>query len=250
MSWLGARVARWAGVLFIATAWSSGIVAQERCEEPLEPAFQEHMSALPEAVAQEDFARVLELLEWPLETYEYAVLHYARARALHRLERWQDAEHAYSQFLRHYDGCPDPDGLDATARHYRNLVTAQIQASESPPAEPVTAGGGISPAWIPTGLGLAVLTFALVHEGTSLHLESDLEDARRNRDQGLYDQVLSEWQDQHNVAVVAWSAGGALLLAGSIWLVVDALDSDVETQAEVGWSPRPSGGVMVFGGRF
>ncbi len=226
--------------------------SQQRCEEPTDDAFQTHMAELPEAVAAENFERVVEILEWPIANYDYAVLRYAQARAYQRLERLEEAEWAYTEFLRLYDGCPDPDNLEETAREYRSLVTAQIQAINNPPVTPapVVIQDGFSPAWIPIGVGVAVLTIAIINEGANLHLEGDLEEAERNHDQEQYNEVLESWHDAQDLAKVAWFTGGAIVLGGVVWLVIDELTDDPAPETQVGWAPRPGGGVALFGGRF
>jgi len=102
--------------------------AQDPCEEPRDDRYVERMMLVLDGIEAADFEAVLEHLEWTIEQFDYAVLDYSRARALHNLDRFAEAAAAYNRFLRHFESCPDPDGLADAARNYRTLAIQQ-QAS-------------------------------------------------------------------------------------------------------------------------
>jgi tetratricopeptide (TPR) repeat protein len=177
------RVASWVFGVLVAGAPVLG-AAQERCTEPTSPQYLDRMARVRAAVEAEDYAVALGELRWAAERYEYALIEYSEARALHRLGRYAEAEARYNDFLRHFEGCEDPDGMRQTAQEYRALaIREQVATLTVPPRDvgaPVLApptllpigaeeagvedGGDSWPGWVALGLEGAALVAGVSYD--------------------------------------------------------------------------------------
>lgn len=177
-------------VLFLCAA--SSAYAQDPCEEPRDDRYVERMMSVLDGIEASDFNAVLEHLDWTLEQFDYAVLEYSRARALHNLERFEEAAAAYNTFLRHFEGCRDPDGLADAARNYRtlaiqqqaSLVVVEPEPVETEPTDTALADTdlavtddvtlepdeSVNPGWYVIGLGGAFLLSGVTYDLVNLDL--------------------------------------------------------------------------------
>jgi tetratricopeptide (TPR) repeat protein len=215
-------------------------VAQPACEEPSDPAYLSRMDQLRDAVEAGDYEAVLAHLEWAIARYDYAVLDYSRARTLHNLGRLDQAEEAYNQFLRHYEGCPDPDGLVASARSYRRLAVTErareLAAAPQPEGGDERDEGGFEPGWLLVGGGSALVVAGVIFDIS----KADLIDAERaafeRGDTVEFLRLDQELRDARTVDIVLYGVGVAVIGAGVAWLLLgDGGDNaQPEVEAAVG----------------
>ena len=231
-----------ATILFVfGTSVAGSATAQPECEEPTAAAYVAEMAEMRSAVNEGRFDEVLRIAEWGVLRYPYAPLHYTRARALHHLERWSDAEAAYNDFLRAYAECPDPAGLVSTAREYR-LQAIRFREAES---------SGFDAAWIPVILGGALVAGGITHDLIRRDLLDDKEAAAARGDQEAYNEADEKIADARIVDYVLYGGGVAAVAVGVILLLVnDDEPESIDDAATVGWVPLPSGAMFTFGGRF
>lgn len=133
----------WLVVLLVGGV-ASAAYGQDRCVEPAAPEYLDRMARARAAIEAEDYAAALVELRWAAERYEYALVEYSEARALHRLGRHAEAEARYNAFLRHYEGCDDPDGIRRAAQEYRALAIRE-QAAALPEAAPTPMSPVLAP---------------------------------------------------------------------------------------------------------
>lgn len=225
-----------------------------QCEQPTDSAFFSQTAVIDQAVEAGDFEQVLAAVDGLIGEYDYAVLLFSRARALHRLERWADAEAAYTEFLRHYTSCEDPDQLAAAAREHRLTVIerqrlAVIDGLANEPVEPAPdEGQAFNPAWVPVIAGGAVLIAAVAHEITYSDIEDEQRAADRAGDTDRFFGLKDDWEAARVRAFALWGSGAALVAGGVLWLLLDD-DDPADVTPAVGWDPR-GGARVVLGGRF
>jgi len=218
-----------------------GATAQSQCEEPSDDEYVERMAEMREAVEAGDFAQVRDIADWALVDREYAPLHYSRARALHRLEDWAEAEVAYNDFLRAFEACDDPTDLRAAAREYR-LQTIRYRQAEAE---------SFNLAWIPIIVGSGLIVSGVVFDITSMDLLDKKEAAAEQGGRaGLEDyNRYSEDIDQARIVdYILYGTGAAALAVGIALFLVDG-DEDVES-TQVGWVPLSGGGAVTLSGAF
>jgi len=224
------------------------------------------MQALDEAVASESFEQVLQLVNEAIESYDYTVLYYARARALHRLGRWTEAEEGYTEFLRLYAVCDDPDQLAAAAREHRLTVIERQRLmvatgvplgandDDGQTAEPHVVDepdDTFNVAWVPVIAGGTLLVTAIVHELVFLDIEDEQLAADRAGDTARFFELEADWESAKTRAWVLWGTGTALVAGGLIWVLLSEGEaSDSTENLSLGGAPRPGGFTFTLGGSF
>ena len=184
--------------------------AQDPCEEPRDDRYVERMMLVLDGIEAADFDAVLEHLNWTIEQFDYAVLDYSRARALHNLDRFEEAAAAYNRFLRHFEDCPDPDGLADAARNYRTLAIQQQSSLVAIEPEPLdTEPTDTDPADTDSG---------------------STDTALADTDLAVTDEVTLQPDESLNPGWYVIGGGGALLLAGVVYDLInlDLLDEGTE----------------------
>ena len=130
---------------FVLVAAAQHAVAEPPCDEPTDAAYFEAMQGAHEAIASEDYETALERIEWARVRYDYAILDFSAARALHHLGRYDEAGDAYARFLSRFVTCADPNDLAHSARSYRARTIRELlgrRATEdqtTTPEEPTTS---------------------------------------------------------------------------------------------------------------
>lgn len=179
--------------------------AQDYCVEPADSAYHERMAATRAAIETEDFELALEHLSWAHEHFDFAIVEFATARAYHRLERFEDAERMYTQFLRHFEACSNESGLRETAQQYHSLALQQhlaaLEAAQPPaPEEP-------DPVWVADAQDFAGVVAAQVVSDASY--AATLIPAHSEPSEGPDGGVHPAWW--------VMGAGGALIVGGLVY---------------------------------
>ena len=214
--------------------------AQPACEEPTDAAYVSEMATMRAAVEVGDFSEVLRIADWGIQNYPYAPLHYTRARALHHLEMWAEAETAYNDFLRSFEECPDQAGLVDTAREYR-LQAIRFRDTEI---------SGFDLGWVPVIVGGALIAGGVSHDLVRADLHDDKEQAAARGDQATYNDADEKIADARIIDYILYGSGVAAVTIGVILLLVDDGDDPGDASTQVGWIPVPSGAMFTVGGRF
>ncbi len=197
---------RYSPIVLVVLLTPSLVSAQEYCVEPADAAYGERMAATRAAIEAGDFELALEHLSWAREHFDFAVIEFATARAYHRLERFEEAEQMYTQFMRHFEGCSNESGLRETAQQYHALALQQYLtalAEASPPSQ------GPDPATVAQAEDFGGATALQVTTQAS-RTASTLTDSVEPVDEGIHP---------------AWwivSAGGALVLGGLVYDLANA----------------------------
>lgn len=212
--------------------------AQSQCEEPTDDEYVGRMAEMREAIESNDFVRVRNIANWALTEHDYAPLHYSRARALHRLEDWAEAEAAYNDFLRAFEVCADPTGLREAAREYR-LQTIRYRQAEAE---------SFNLAWIPIILGSGLVVSGVVFDITSMDLLDEKEEAAARGDRDAYDDYSEDIDQARIVDYLLYGAGAAALIVGTTLFLIGG-DDDMEP-TQIGWTPLTGGGAVTFSGMF
>jgi len=220
--------------------------AQE-CQDPTDPAYLELMDEAWVAIEAEDYAAALVVLETAYESHQPAVLEYALARAHHHLELFELAENYYNRFLRHFEGCPDPDGLLESARDYRDLAVRQL-AAEVPEPEPQipTPELGVHPGVWVLASGGALIVAGVVFDLSQMGIDDDLADAYQAEDEQRSGELLDRRATARTVDWVLYGAGAAAVLTGTVLLL--ALEMDAGIAVETG--PTAGGWRLSLGADF
>ena len=253
-------------VLVVTATRPSG--AQDNCIDSTEATYLEQMSHAREAIGVEDFSLALHHLEQAKLISQPAVLDFAIARALHHLERWDDAVDAYSRFLHRFEACDDPHDLRPTAIEFRTValrnqaaVMTQAETGLEPeptpvaatdpaaaPTAPVEAGGAIHPAVYLLSAGGALVATGVLFDLTRADLGDELTAAYEVGDVALANELEDDWQRGEKVEWALYGTGIAALAVGTVMLLTMSPPSDEE-----GLSVRPSLGAscgVVVGGSF
>ena len=224
--------------------------AQIICSEPQDDAYVERMELLRQAIRTESYEEALRHSQRAWEQYQYPVLEFTSARALHHLERYQEAIDAYSQFLTDFEGCPDPDGIATTARDYRALaIQQQSEVLTGMVEETDEDEGGINPGWFVMSGGLAILTAGLVYDLANLHLRSDKEAADRDGDHNAFYRIQSEIEDAQTVEWILFGTGAAAAVTGLVLLLLDSKGPGDDAEV-VSLSVTNGGAMLTFAGGF
>ena len=244
--------------------------AQSHCEDPTDEAFLARMAEVSAAVEAGDFERVLNLIDNLQEGSEYVMLQYARARSLHRLEQYTDAEHAYTEFLRQYADCPDPDNLASTATQFRSLaieeqraaLADQAAAAAAAAAEQAMVGNqsGLElranqpqddrfrPGWAFVIVGGCLVTAGVFHDLANADLFEEQELAQESQDETTFYTLRDDIERARKVDLGLYVSGIAFVIAGIVWVVLDV--GPEEPSLETGFAPVRGGTVFTFGGQF
>lgn len=194
------------------------------------------------AIEAENYEAALAQLDFASASYDAAILRYVRARTLHHLSRFEDAEAAYNEFLNSFGGCADPDGLMDSARTYRNLAVqehaAQLRENTSTP----TSDGGLNPGWIVFGSGAALVVSGIMFDLVVSGLDDDLEAAYNRGDT----REAAELEDDRDTGVIVeavlYGGGAAAILIGSLMIILQDEASEAQP-VSVGWQPTRGGSV-------
>lgn len=222
----------------------------------------------PAAAEPTDEARALQLFEQSVEEYragrfQVAVdllreahrLHpeptlvYNLARALEGLGDEAGAVEQYSQYLEAAPNAPDRGAIEQRVATLRRQIAereALARAAEAPAREPEdeavrpppeeparTRGRGPWP-WIVSGVGLAALGAGGALGALALRRDAAADDAREQTE------VWSRYEGARDLATAAnvcFVAGGAVLAAGVLWVLLsggggEAADDDAEEEAD------------------
>jgi hypothetical protein len=258
-------------LLLLAAAWSSSALAQtDPCTEPTDAEYLERMAGANQAVLAGDYALTLTELEWARAHYSFAVLDYGRARAFHRLQRYDEAVTAYDAFLAAFERCADPNGLRELARQYQQEAAsaaarleppdedeveedipddpAAVQETEPQPAE--TDEGGFHPGLILASAGGALVLGGLVFDLAYVSgLSGDKEQALDDGDEAAFNEADAALSDAQLVDGLLYGVGLAVALGGVLWWVLDEDVTGVEParqQARWGVVPAAGGGRLVW----
>ena len=269
---------------FFLLSCPTAVFAQSHCEDPTDPTFLAYMEGLSAAVEVGDFEHVLAILDNLQRDYDYVMLQYARARSLHRLDRFSEAEQAYTEFLRVYADCPDPDNLDDTATQYRSLAIEEHRALLAEQAAEATAAaeqalaetrvdptgddtggtapeanavevnredlkdsGGFRSGWILVSLGGALVTSGVIFDLVNMGLYDEQEEAQ-GKDRERFESLNEEWERYATIDVGLYGSGIVLIVAGVIWVLLDS--GDEEPPIETGFMRVRGGTVFTLGGTF
>lgn len=266
-------------MVWLATSPAS---ADDPCAEPSDPAYAEAMMAARDAIVGEDFEATLEHLDWAMARYDFAPLRFSRARALHRLERFNDAEAAYTDFLGAYEGCEDPQGLMQSARDYRSSATSeyarqvadaanrqleeaqaaaleveqanaesavQAPANEAEePVEPAPVATSNPVPWIIMGGGAALVATGLVYDVANQDLLDDRDAAASAGDQVRFDQLNEDVRSVKVVEGVLFGVGAAAIIGGLVYYLTSLPDAAPAERVSVTFVDQ--GAVLAFSGIF
>ena len=234
----------WSRLLLVACVLlvSPQTSADDFCQEPDDDAFYQLMDAARQAIEAEDFDAALANLELARRSHQPAVLDFSIARAYHNLERWDEAVDSYNTFLRHFEGCDDPNGLVNLAQNYRTLA---LQSEAMNQAE-IVPDGRINPGVWVLASGGALLLGGVVFDLANSGLDEDLERAYREDDEiGL--ELESDRDTAEIVDIVLYGTGTAAVITGVVLLLV--LDDEPVITPAVEQS-RSGGVVWSLGGHF
>jgi tetratricopeptide (TPR) repeat protein len=232
-------------------------LARGQCAEPETEDYRDAMAAARAAIEADDFEAALDVLRDARSRHDVALLDYSIARALHRLDRYEEAERAYNTFLNRFEGCPDPQRLGETAREYRALAVQQ-RRQELAVDDPVRPPGrrGLHPGWLLLGGAGALCVAGVVVDVVNAPLRDDL--------QAAYDAAAWErarvLEDDRDVAVtldyVLYGSALAVGVAGALWLLLDRESAGAGpgegpgAAGGLGVAPLPGGAVVGWTGRF
>lgn len=209
--------------------------AQSVCDEPTASDYVEQMAAMRAQVDAGNFLEVLLISDWALQHYDYAPLHYSRARALHRLERWNEASQAYDQFITSHTGCPDPGGLRERAASYRLEAAGRVE----PVTTPTPDQAGFDWAWAPVIAGSTLIVAGGVYDLANQGLLDDQEAAARLGDPASYRQATDALDRAEVVDWVLYGVGGAALAVGVVLLVTGDEPANDSGEAGISWTLSP-----------
>jgi tetratricopeptide (TPR) repeat protein len=168
------------------------------------------------------FEDAVSLLLEARELHREAVLSYNLGRAYEELDRLPEAIEAYREYL-----IEAPDARDRAAVQSRIArLEANVARVRTPPVvdEPVDRSGGPS-AWpfVLGGVGVAAGGAGALFGVLSLESRSDA------ASDPVHQSSRRSFRDAETFALVAnvsWIAGGAILLASLVWLVIDLASGD------------------------
>jgi tetratricopeptide (TPR) repeat protein len=142
------------------------------------------------------------------------VLHYDLARAYEGLGRWHEAISSYEAYLREDATIADRGAIERRLETLRGLEAA----AAAPPTASASApppGRSVVPPVIVGALGLVTIGTGLALGVASRNEESKVDDGR---DQRAANEALDRAERLATVANVSYVVGGALLVAGAVWL--------------------------------
>jgi tetratricopeptide (TPR) repeat protein len=231
--------------------------ASGQCVEPDDEGYRAEMAAARAAIDAEDFAQALALLRDARSRHDVALLDYSIARALHRLDRYEEAERAYNAFLNRFEGCPDPQRLAETAREYRALAVQQRrqELTDDELARPPRRQG-LHPGWFLVAGAGALCVTGVVVDLVNAPLRDDLQAAYDAQDWAR----ARDLEDDRDVAVVLdyvlYGSALAVGVAGALWVLLDREAPGAERGSSSaraggpGVAPRRGGLVLGWNGRF
>ena len=228
--------------------------AQSTCEEPTAQDYLDTMDAMRNAIALEDYSNALELIESAMEQYDFVMLDYSRARALHRLERYEDAQEAYTAFLGSSEECDNVDDYRRSARDYRSLaIHDQLETSVEPEQdfEPIIgeeSDDGIDPGWWVLGGGSVLLGVVFVLDFTNHDLIDNLDDARAAQNMTAFNQAAGDLEDVRTIEWIVLGSSIAAITTGLVLILTGSDAQDVDTT--IGIFPNTTVGSTVFGFEF
>jgi tetratricopeptide (TPR) repeat protein len=225
--------------------------AQPRCTEPDDAVYLEHMQGFTQAVNDGEFETVLALTEWAIEHYRYATHRYARARALHRLGRYDESAREYTAFLEVFAGCADPEGLADRARAFRAEVSEAAEAERRaalPPDDPTEPQGLPPGTWVAIAGG-AVLASGVIFDLANLDLIEERDAARASGEAARISAANSSLGTARTIDWVLYGVGGATLAVGLVWLALDG-GGDEGTGEPGSLAPFVGAGTVGVSGRF
>lgn len=167
------------------------------------------------------FEEAVSLLLEARELHREAVLSYNLGRAYEELDRLPEAIEAYREYL-----IEAPDARDRAAVQSRIArLEANVARARAPHvAEPEDPSGGPSPwPFVFGGVGIAAGGAGALFGVLSLESRSDA------ASDPIHQTSRQSFRDAETFALVAnvsWIAGGAILLASLVWLVIDLASGD------------------------
>ena len=208
---------------------ASPVWAQSFCDEPDDPDYADRMLRTRAAVEVEDFELALEHLLWAADHFDFAIIDFSIARSYHRLERYQEASEAYTQFLRHFEGCQDDQGLADAARQYRAIALQEYTLALNTSAESVPPGEDGVPEEVPPEDASVSEAPELDEPGGVAVAEVQTEEDR---------QAFPEEEDS-GIHPAWWiiGSGGALVASG---LVIELANLDLLDRREEALTSNPS----------
>jgi tetratricopeptide (TPR) repeat protein len=215
-----------------ALACAGVALAQPVPEAPPEAADVEQAVALFEVAERRyqegRFEEAVSLLLEARGLHREAVLSYNLGRAYEELDRIADAIDAYRQYL-----LEAPDARDRRAVEARiERLEAHVARANAPPpvrtpvlALPLPEESGGPSAWpfVFGGVGLAGVGAGVLFGALSV---GSRDDAAADP---VHESSRQSFRDAETLALsanVAWIAGGGVLLASLVWLVIDLVSSD------------------------
>ena len=268
----------------IMTAFHYGTVAaDDSCHESTDELYTASMMHVRDAVAAQDFEAALSILTVAVERYEFAPLRYSRARAFHRVGRFEEAEAEYTTFLAAFEDCDDPSGLMDSARDYRSLAMAEyarqvadeasrqleenqsdseqaridVEVAENDPGVPEPVLGVIERApesesrlvpWIITGAGGALLVTGLIYDVARSDLLDDRQAAADAGDQARFNELNESVRRGKVVEGVLFGVGAAAVIGGVVYYFIRSSDEAPTESVSVSFVER--GAVFGVGGVF
>ena len=229
---------------------ASPLWAQSTCEEPVDDLYSAMSETVRAAIEAENYEAALAQLQFAAATYDAAVLDFATARALHHLQRYDEAIDSYNRFLTRFEGCPDPDDLMETARGYRNLAIQELAATIQRPPGGSDGSGGVKPGWIVFGVGGGLVLAGMIFDLTKLELDDDLQEAYDRNQVGRAENLEEERDQGVVIEAVLYGTGLAAVVTGTLLLLLVEDDDSGADDVHVGWSPTAGGAVYSIGGVF
>jgi tetratricopeptide (TPR) repeat protein len=230
----------------------NGASAQETSDEDLQRAVElfEESEVL---YNRGEFQEAAELIVRAYSLSPDPVLLFNLGRAL---ESAGDLDGAIDAYARYLEAAPDATDRGAIEQRLRTLRDQQARLAEAGEAheggdenadgETVVGGGGASPLpFVIAGAGVAVVALGIVFGVTSQGKHDDAVAARTQHDAH---ELQSDAETFATLANVSLVLGGAMLIGGGVWAVLELTGGDDESDEGATLSVQPTG--VLLSGRF